>query len=48
MLVSVTLLPPRLQNKLFFEKLWGQRAHTCSQVGLDKPPSAQAGRPAEP
>lgn len=29
----VTLLPRRLQplqNKLFFEKLWGQRAHTCS------------------
>ena len=31
--VSVTLLLPRQQppqNKLFFEKLWGQRAHTCS------------------
>lgn len=32
-----------LQNKLFFKKLWGQRAHTCSQVGVDKPPSARLG-----
>ena len=45
MLVSVTLLLPRLQplqNKLFFKKLWGQRAHTCSPGRF-----GQAGSPAE-
>lgn len=50
MMVSVTLLPwlQPLQNKLFFKKLWDKGPTPAPQVGLDKPPSAQAGSPAEP
>lgn len=45
---AVSLLPRRLQplqNKLFFEKLWGQRAHTCSPGRFGQAPISPAWEP---